>query len=166
MPIDNTITVNDNLYNTFYDFIIQFLPDENIFLLDSDFIAPQGPYTALKVVKFDPMSPRGNTSDDATSTTTSSLYMGYVMLRCFGRHGFARALSISHHLKDAQLKAELRTGGFGYSAHSNVSDDSVAIDDQQTEERGTLTVMGHVVLSNDQTTIESIDVINTPHTIT
>lgn len=159
-----SITINNTVFDLFYDYIKVFLPDETIRILDSNFVAPQGPYTAIKMVGMEPLSSHPGYVFPATDETgrrrTATSYEGAIIIRCFGLDAFARAVYIAHQLRDPSLRHEyLFLNGLGYKGHSSVTDDSIPIDNQTIEERGTLTVQFNFTLENTEVNPNDTSVI-------
>lgn len=159
-------TNNIAFYKIFHTFIQTFLPSETIRLLDGNFVAPQGPYIAMKLAKSDPVSIYPGWVSPPTDVTgrgiMSTSYLGSMVIRCYGLNAYSRALSIAHHFRDSSLRYTLLSQkGIGYAGHTSPTDDSQQIDNQVIEERGTLTVEFYYTLQNTEAATDDISVIET-----
>lgn len=165
-------TINIHIYKAFHDFIRSFLPSENIRLLDGNFVAPEGRYTALKVQRLERLSPYTHYIEDALISDTdqrrtiATLYTGHVLIRCFGDNAFARAALINHALSDPSCRKYLSNKNIGYAKTSVITDDSIMLQNQTIEERATQNVeinisLYDLELSSDGYFID--EVITTPN---
>lgn len=136
--------VEDGVYQAFFDFVKAALPNEVPYLRDSNFCAPSGPYSTIKLAEVQPISwTRGElvAPDGVTGLEESySIYKGVVQLSFYGEKAFSRAQVVAACLQQRQMKQLLRDNSLGYQRHTPVRDASRGIDRERIEQGATLSI--------------------------
>ena len=148
MPFPNE-PVEIAIFNSWSLFIQGIMPYETVRLLDNNFIAPNGPYTAIKLTDIEPVSWTGGyISDpiDVTGRTESwSNFKGIISVYTYGKYSISRAQSISVGLRERASKQILRENGIGYASSTTVRNASRAINAERMEERAQFSIEFHFV---------------------
>lgn len=148
MSYDNLdVDFEEALYRVFRRFIIQFLPEEKVFMSNSGFTAPKGAYTTVGIEQIDPISwDRGaafqqwNAEEERLETSTYSAYVSTITIMCFGEKSMSKTLGIKNALRDRSLAGILSRNGVGYLSSSNVYDVSKSMDNSSIERAAMFTV--------------------------
>lgn len=141
------------LYKIFFDFIAQLGFDADLYMANSNAIAPSGPYMTFELIESQPTTwTKGNeTFDDITGLfTTSALWSGIAEFKCFGDKSHATLQSLSMAFRERLTKQVLRDAGIGYYRSSKIRDASRAIDAEKVEKGASLQIGFYFV-------VESVD---------
>lgn len=152
-------------------FIRECNPGEEVRLLDSEFIAPKGPYTAIKITDIDPVSwTRGQeTAPDETGRTASySNYLAICSFYIYGRFSMSRGQSIAVGFRERLTKQVLKEHGLSYSESTTVRNASRAVSQNKMEERAQFSASFYFTQGgvdrggDDPQIIETINTIASP----
>lgn len=147
---DPTDPLEIAIYKVFSKFVQQF-DDSPVRLLDSNFIAPAGPYVVLKLNDIDPVSGKEGwytQVDPVTGTqVTYNNFVGYANVYTYGSYALSRAQRIAFGTKDRNLRKLLQENGIGISNTSRVRNASRAISGTEMEERAQFSISFNFVQS-------------------
>ncbi len=136
-PIEKTF------YNAFWDFIKACLPDEDVYLRDSNFNPPKGPYTVIKITDIEPVTSRRiyeSSPDDNGRTSSYSEFIGTCSLYTYGEYSISRAQSIAVGFRERLTKNILKEYNLSYIQSSPVRNASRALSKERIEERAQFSV--------------------------
>jgi len=139
-----------SIYKVFSKFVQQFDGDP-VRLLDSNFIAPDGPYVVLKLNDIEPVSGKEgwytHVDPDTGVQVTYNNFIGYANVYTYGRYALSRAQKIAYATRDRNLRQILQENGIGISNTSRVRNASRAIGGTQMEERAQFSISFNFVQS-------------------
>lgn len=152
------------------------LTEEKHYLLDSNFEAPVGDYSASKVMVLEPISWTSGAvttpTDDTGVVSYESTYKAIVQLTFFGDNSFGRAQSVASGFREKQVRRKLIIDGvrLGYSKTTPVRDVSTPIDNTKIEERARFSVELFVVIGgadrgDDPSVIETVTTLTGNYTV-
>lgn len=161
MTINTSYTMQENVYNVFRTFIRNVLPEEQVIPFHTLLNAPTGPYTAVKVLMVEEISPHAGyispVDPDTHVRTVQAQYKGTVNIRSFGDRAFARLHAVIHYLKDPLQRNLFTENGIGALKASPIKDGSMAIDNQTFEERALVTLQFNFVMSSETAEYDVIE---------
>lgn len=140
---DPTDDIEIAVYKVFNKFVGQLLEDP-VYLLDSNFVAPSGPYVVLKLNEIEPVSGKTgwqtHIADQTLEQTTYNNFLGYANIYTYGSRALSKAQGIAFATKDKNLRKLLRDNGIGVSNTSRVRNASRAISGTEMEERAQFSI--------------------------
>lgn len=147
---DPTDPLEIAVYKAFSKFVQQF-DDSPVRLLDSNFIAPAGPYVVLKLNDIEAVSGKEgwytHVDPDTGVQTTYNNFLGYANVYTYGDYALSRAQRIAFATKDRNLRKLLQENGIGISNTSRVRNASRAISGTEMEERAQFSISFNFVQS-------------------
>ncbi len=148
---DPTDELEIAVYKVFYKFIEQLDDQEPIYLLDSNFIAPSGTYTVVKLNSVTPVSSKTSwethVDPDTQEQTTYNNFIGLANIYTYGSRALSRAQKIAFSTKDRNLRKALNYNGIGVVGTSDVRNASRAISGTEMEERAQFSIEFNFVQS-------------------
>lgn len=145
---DPTDPLEIAIYKVFSKFVQQF-DGSPVRLLDSNFIAPAGPYVVLKLNDIEPVSGKEGwyTSVDPITNeqTTYNNFLGYANVYTYGQYALSRAQKIAFATKERNLRKLLQENGIGVSNTSRVRNASRAVGGTEMEERAQFSIQFNFV---------------------
>lgn len=148
------------IYKVFYKFVEQILEDP-VFLLDSNFNAPAGPYVVLKLNDIEPISTKTGWQtrivDNTFEQATYNNFLGYANVYTYGSRALSKAQKIAFATRDNNLRKLLVDNGIGVSNTSRVRNASRAISGTEMEERAQFSIAFNFVQT--MTTVNSDGII-------
>ena len=161
---DPTDPLEVALYKVWFTFIKDKLPNENVFLMDSNFIAPDGPYTVIKFTDTEPVSWAAGSHSPPTDNTneiqTYINWLGFLSIYVYGQYAMSRAQTMVSALRFKQSRAILNENGVGTSNNSRVRNASRSIDETQIEERAHFSIQFNFVQTDADLVPGTIDTVN------
>lgn len=147
---DPTDPLEIAIYKVFSKFVQQF-DTSPVRLLDSNFIAPAGPYVVIKLNDIEPVSGKEGwytIVDPITNEqTTYNNFLGYANVYTYGQYALSRAQKIAFATKERNLRKLLQENGIGVSNTSRVRNASRAIGGTEMEERAQFSISFNFVQS-------------------
>lgn len=147
---DPTDPLEIAIYKAFSKFVQQFDTDP-VRLLDSNFVAPQGPYIVLKLNDIEAVSGKEGWYTHVDPTTgeqiTYNNFVGYANVYTYGQYALSKAQRIAYATKDRNLRKLLSENGIGISNTSRVRNASRAISGTEMEERAQFSISFNFVQS-------------------
>lgn len=141
------------IYNSWSLFITGIYPTEKVRLLKNNFIAPDGEYTAIKLIEISPVSSHAalklSPTDISGRGGSYSNYVGTLSVETYGDYALSRAQGIVVALRETLTKQVLRDNGIGFARSSAVRDASRVINAEKFEERAQLSIEFHFVQGED-----------------
>lgn len=132
------------MYKGWYEFITKALPSENVFLFNTGFVAPSGPYVTVNFNSFEPVSDYTLWQSGADATTGLreyfSTYNCFLTLRFIGDQAFSRAQSVVAATREKSTKQILRDRGIAFRRSAPVRDASRPIDNESMEKVATVSI--------------------------
>lgn len=161
---DPTDEIEIAIYKIFNKFIGQILVDP-VYLLDSNFVAPTGPYVVVKINDIEPVSVKTgwqtNITDDTFEQTTYNNFLGFANVYTYGPRALSKAQKVAFAVRENNLRKLMRDNGIGVSNTSRVRNASRAISGTEMEERAQFSISFNFVQSlttvNPDGIIEHID---------
>lgn len=140
------------------------------YLLDSNFIKPEGQFIACKCMTIDASSWSSNhvPPDDETNDGRTEVYQYYLLsylIRGFRAESYDIIFDLAHSLREPEMQYILNQGGLGYSDHSTPADQSIQIDSVTMEERASFTVFFYYAYNRSAVRGEAPGVIVDVNTI-
>lgn len=147
---DPTDDLEIAVYKIFNKFSGQILEDP-VYLMDSNFIPPVGPYVVLKLNEITPVSTKTGwqTSivDETLEQVTYNNFVGIANVYTYGSRALSKAQKIAFATKDNNLRKLLVDNGIGVSNTSGVRNASGAISGTEMEERAQFSIAFNFVQS-------------------
>lgn len=147
---DPTDDLEIAIYKVFNKFSGQILEDP-VYLMDSNFIPPVGPYVVLKLNEIEPVSSKvgWQTSivDETLEQVTYNNFVGIANVYTYGTRALSKAQKIAFATKDNNLRKLLVENGIGVSNTSGVRNASRALGGTEMEERAQFSIAFNFVQS-------------------
>lgn len=147
---DPTDELEIAVYKIFNKFSGQILEDP-VYLMDSNFIPPVGPYVVLKLNEITSVSGKTgwqtSIDPDTGEQTTYNNFVGIANVYTYGARAFSKAQAIAFATKENNLKKLLNDNGIGVSNTSAVRNASRAISGTEMEERAQFSISFNFVQS-------------------
>lgn len=131
------------IYKIFNKFVGQIIVDP-AYLMDSNFIAPSGPYVVLKLNDIEPVSSytgwQSAIVDETFEQSSYNNFIGYANVYTYGSRALSKAQKIAFATKDNNLRKLLSENGIGISNTSRVRNASRALSGTEMEERAQFSI--------------------------
>lgn len=131
------------IYKIFNKFVGQIIVDP-AYLMDSNFIAPSGPYVVLKLNDIEPVSSytgwQSAIVDETFEQSSYNNFIGYANVYTYGSRALSKAQKIAFATKDNNLRKLLSDNGIGISNTSRVRNASRALSGTEMEERAQFSI--------------------------
>lgn len=141
------------LYKAFHDFLNGLGVTENVYLGNSGFNAPAGPYTVWELISAQGVSWSASAVKPPEDVTGKedyyTMYKGIADIAFLGSNAFSRALNVTNALREKTTCAPLKATGIGYSSHTPIRDASVAIDKESIQKGSSFQVSFYFVVWNE-----------------